>query len=233
MNINIKSNCYDLNINMPVCPCDPAEPSTGNSDTLFPGNPDNKYDGIGEAHNESILYSYSQMKSDDSEEQILKYIDDFLSKDYPLPDVPKTWDNQVKIGPHDLDTIFYPPIPDFDLNGDWLRLRGSVGGFNAERDSYNSFKSKVVAFETALMRVKMKESYRAKYLIATSVMRHSLALWLGIGQEIDPGVIYALGPITEADVNAVDDVNPNWSINRQTRFVARASRRAARALRRN
>ena len=237
MNLHLKNDCYELTITLDDCCNGNTTVSTDmhpdNLRDLFPDNLDNQYEPIAKAHSDAILAAYAQEQPGDSEETILEYIDAFLHDKYPLPDVPSEWAKRFPGPGDDGTTIFYPPIPDELLDGEFGDLRNAAASFDPATDRYQDLHARVVDFETRFMKLRAGETLAAKVLITTAMIRQTVALWIGIGNTVDPGVIYALGDVAQADVDSISEMGDGWSVNRQARFMARASRRAARAAKRN
>ena len=125
-----------------------------------------------------------------------------------------------------------PPIPDELLAkrfGEVVRMSQT---FNPRKDRYQDLYKALYVFEDNVMLRAFDKELEAQLLLTTSAMRHCHALWLGVGQDIDPGVQESSTPITDADIGALTSAPSNWSENRKLRVMSRASRRKARELRR-
>jgi len=207
-----------------------------NQRTLFPHNPRNPYDRFCSLHNEAILYSYSKEQAGDDLETILGYVDEYLEHHAAeVPKLPKVRSTSKKGAPpfDDGSTIFWPPIPDELLARQFEDVVRKGRTFNPATDRYQELhRAYIVIEDDVIMRLTDNKPLAAQLLLICSAFRHSHALWLGVGQEIDSGVQASTTPITDADVGALTSAPGGWSPNRKLRAMARASRRAARQLRR-
>ena len=234
MKIQLTDQCTELTITTNTCSNSTASDGIhpDNTRTLFPNNPRNPYDWVGAMHNEAVLYSYSREQPGDSTKAVLAYIDEYFEHAGKLPKLPF---GKKKPPPHhdDGSTIFYPPIPDEVLSGACAKLVQSSQTFNPATDRYQDLYRQAYIFEDHVMLLAMDKELQAHLLMMASAIRHCHALWLGVGQEIDPGVMASTTPITDADIAALTQAPSNWSENRKLRSMSRASRKKARELRKD
>lgn len=235
MNLQLTTPCYSLTITGNDC-CTPA--TTGstihpdNARTLFPHNPRNRYDRFAAIHNEAVLYSYTCCKPDDDLETILNAVDEYIDQVKDVPKLPFT-SKSKKPRLEGTSTIQWPAIKDEVLAKEFAELVNKSQRFNPTTDRYEDLYHATTVTEDHVMLRSLPKETEAQLLLITSAIRHCHALWLGIGEEIDPGVVLMGTPITDADIAAANSVPITASDKRRLKVMSRASRKKAREIRRN
>ena len=215
MNLNLTSSEANLQLQGHQ-PYKPAKQwiHPDNRGELDPSNPDNPHDAFGDMHNRACNYALTVVPTPYHSKAIAAAIQDYV-KANPFTDKAMKVIGRNPEGIPPYSTIFWPPIPDFLLQGGFEDIMRKTDSFDPRTDSYIEFKNQIVGFEKRF--IDSMDDLKMKYAWAItgvcSLIRHSMALWIGrhyhqAQQAIntgsgDPGEIMALcNPVVKADRKA-------------------------------